>query len=202
MFITFEGNNGVGKTTQILLLRDYLEKNGAKVLISREPGGTEIAEKIRSILRSNDVDKTTELLLLFAARNEHFKRFIQPNLDAGRTILCDRFYDSSLVFQGVMNGIDIEQIMLLKEMVLGDFEPDLTFILDLSYESAARRVTERGESGDKYDFIQKEKFELMRNAYKRLAKIFSDRCVIIKGNAPQNSVHEAIINKYAESIRS
>lgn len=198
MFITFEGNNGVGKTTQILLLRDYIEKNGAKVLISREPGGTEIAEKIRSILRSNDVDKTTELLLLFAARNEHFKRFIQPNLDAGYTILCDRFYDSSLVFQGVMNGIDIEQIMLLKEMVLGDFEPDLTFILDLSYESAARRMTERGESGDKYDFIQKEKFELMRNAYKRLAKIFSDRCVIIKGNAPQNSVHEEIINKYVE----
>lgn len=194
MFITFEGNNGVGKTTQILLLRDYLESIGKKVLISREPGGTEIAEKIRSILRNEDLDNMTETLLMFAARNEHFKRFIQPNLEKGYTIICDRFYDSSLIFQGVMNGVNIEQIMLLKEMTVGNFEPDLTFIIDLSYESAVKRINSREESGDKYDFISKEKFDLMRNAYKKLAQIFAYRCTLIKGNAPQNTVHEAIVS--------
>ena len=177
MFITFEGGNGAGKSTQIALLRDALTEKGYNVVVTREPGGSEIAEKLRTFLRDNpEMDKITELLLLFAARNEHYRTLIQPALlDKKSIVLCDRFYDSSLVFQGILNGISIGSILQLKQMVLGDFEPDLTIILDLDYKSALHRITQRGQMNDKYDALDEERFNLIRNAYRKIADLF-DRC--------------------------
>lgn len=185
MFITFEGNNGVGKSTQIELLKKRLEEYGEKVVVTREPGGNgvELSEKIRSLLMGyGDMHAITELLLLFASRNEHYQKFIRPKLDDGFTVICDRFYDSSIVFQGVLNDINIGDIMKLKHMVLGDFEPDLTIVLDLSYSDAMRRISARNDGGDKYDFIPCEQFELVRSAYLRLSEVFYARCVVIKAS--------------------
>lgn len=182
MFISFEGVNGAGKSTQIEMLRNSLQKKGYNVIVTREPGGTGIAEKIRQFLMDNPgLDKVTELLLIFAARNEHFRNLIQPTLENSQNIvLCDRFYDSSLVFQGALNGIKISTIMKLKDIVLGDFEPDLTIILDVDYRTAVYRMSQREITKDKYDGLDENKFNLIRKTYLKLADLFFDRCIVIK----------------------
>jgi len=199
VFITFEGNNGVGKSTQIELLKKRLEECGEKVVVTREPGGNgvEVAEKIRSFLREyGDMHAMTELLLLFASRNEHYQKFIRPKLDDGFTVICDRFYDSSIVFQGVLNDIRIDDIMKLKHIALGDFEPDLTILLDLSYADAVSRISTRNDDGDKYDLISCNQFETIRAAYLKLSEIFYKRCVVIKANSAPARTAEKVFRAY------
>lgn len=179
MFISFEGVNGAGKSTQIEILRNTLKERGYDVIVTREPGGTELAEKIREFIVQNPkMDKITELLLIFASRNEHFQNLIRPKLSES-IVLCDRFYDSSLVFQGVLNGVSISDIMVLKEMVLGDFEPDLTLVFDLNYKCATYRMSQRMTTNDKYDRLNEDQFNIIRQAYLKLANLFFNRCVII-----------------------
>lgn len=140
MFITFEGLDGSGKTTQVKLLKEYFESVGQEVVTSREPGGTPFAEKIRDmILREEIRDPLIELGLLCVARRDHFINFIKPNLMANKIVICDRYIDSSFVYQGFGKGIMVEDIQLIHEKLVKAATPDLTFILDIEEEQARAR---------------------------------------------------------------
>ena len=195
LFISFEGADGTGKTTQIQLLSKRLASNGHKVHVTREPGGSDLAENIRQILKANpQLDSITELLLIFAARRSHFVETITPLLNEGYIIISDRFYDSSLIYQGILKNLPIEQIMSLKQMVMNDFEPDMTFILDMSAEAAIARVQSRKlASGDAYDEMSVESYEKVRQGFLNLAKIFDNRSYVINAECSANTISSKIL---------
>jgi dTMP kinase len=193
-FITFEGGDGVGKSTQARLLCDYLRKHrGLNVHFTREPGGTENAEKIREILKTSTFDAIAETLLLFAARREHYMKVISPLLLQGYFVICDRFYDSSIVYQGLLKKVDIESVMQLKHMIVGDFEPDLTIILDIDPHVSAKRLMARNLIPDEYDLMAFEKHNLIREGYRKIADVFSFRSVLINANGSEASVLAKIL---------
>jgi len=180
-FISFEGGEGVGKTTQIERLKRHLVSLQHEVLITREPGGTEIGEAIRQVL----LDKTlpgmhqdTELLLMFAARAEHVQTVIYPALADGVWVLSDRFADASHVYQGIGRGVDAERIDQLECWTLGDFQPDLTFLLDMPVAAGMKRVHTRGET-DRFETENLDFFQRIRDGYLSRAKEFSERYRII-----------------------
>ena len=195
LFISFEGADGTGKTTQIKLLSKRLSDGGHKVHVTREPGGSELAENIRQTLKANpQLDSITELLLIFAARRSHFVETITPLLNEGYIIISDRFYDSSLIYQGILKNLPIEQIMSLKQMVMNDFEPDMTFILDMSAEAAIARVQSRKlASGDAYDEMSVESYEKVRQGFLNLAKIFDNRSYVINAEGSANTISSKIL---------
>ena len=180
-FISFEGGEGVGKTTQIERLKRHLVSLQHEVLITREPGGTEIGEAIRQVL----LDKTlpgmhqdTELLLMFAARAEHVQTVIYPALADGVWVLSDRFADASHVYQGIGRGVDAERIDQLECWTLGDFQPDLTFLLDMPVAAGMKRVHTRGET-DRIETENLDFFQRIRDGYLSRAKEFPERYRII-----------------------
>lgn len=189
IFITFEGGEGCGKSTQVHLLAEKLKTEGKLVHLTREPGGSEIAEKIRGLLKSSSkTDSITELLLMFAARREHFVKKIFPLLQQGYMVISDRFYDSSIVYQGILKKVSIEQIMYLKNMTIGDFEPDLTIILDISSDEAKKRVTARKLPFDTYDCMSEQEYDLIRKGFKKIADIFSFRTILINATGNESIV--------------
>lgn len=191
-FVTFEGGDGVGKSTQVRLLAKKLTDLGLKVKITREPGGDEVGEKIRAVLKSSPgLDPLCEVLLLFAARRENFIRRVLPPLEEGRWVVCDRFYDSSLVYQGILKGISGEDIMLLKRLVMGDFEPDLTIVLDMAAETSAKRLSERNSS-DEYDGMNIERHQQIRKGFQKIAEIFSFRAALVKADGSEAAVASRI----------
>lgn len=190
-FITFEGGEGVGKTAQIELLLEKLKTLKLKVKLTREPGGTSFGELIRNLLKSHpdfkNIDPLAEAFLMFAIRKDHYEKIIKPFLDEGYIVICDRFYDSTIVYQGMLKNIPYESIMTLKNLTLGDFEPDLTFILDLDPKIASLRLENRELNLlDAYDSMDIEKHNIIRTGFKKIAKIFSYRTKIINANkSPQ-----------------
>jgi len=143
MFISFEGIEGSGKTTQINHIVKFFQDNGHDCVITREPGGTRIGEKIRAILLdpvSKDMDPLTELLLYTADRAQHIREFVYPFLSAGKTVLCDRFYDATLVYQGFARGLDIGLIDKLHKLLFEDLKPDITILLDLPPEKGLSKL--------------------------------------------------------------
>ena len=147
MFITFEGIDGCGKTTQARMLADRLEKAGNKVLMTREPGGTEFAEKIKSIVKdpSIKIDGLTEYLLFASARADHIEKVIKPALKENIIVICDRFIDSSYAYQGYGKNVDLEFIINTNKFIIGDLYPDLTFYIDISPKEAMKRIEFRNE---------------------------------------------------------
>lgn len=195
-FITFEGGEGVGKTTQIHLLYEFLNEKKTKVKITREPGGDEVGEKIRAVIKSATVtkmDPLCETLLLFAARRDHYTKIIQPLLKQGYTVICDRFYDSTLVYQGLLKDVSIEDIMKLKQMTIGDTEPDLTIILDVDSKVSTKRLSMRNLIQDEYDTMKKEQHDIVQKGFQNIAKIFSFRSVIINASGNKQTVFSKII---------
>lgn len=189
IFITFEGGEGVGKSTQVQMLAERLKQDQKLVQVTREPGGSEIAEKIRGILKGSlDIDPIAELLLMFSSRREHFVRKIVPLMQQGYTIICDRFYDSSLVYQGIVKKIPIEQIMYLKNMTIGDFDPDLTIILDVPPGEAKNRVATRKLPFDNYDCMSERGYELIRSGFRKISEIFAPRTVLINAGGNKSTV--------------
>src|SRR5579871_5195976 len=147
LFITFEGTEGLGKSTQIRLLADHLQKRGASVTLTREPGGTPLGDDIRGLLlshRHDAISSMTELLLLFAARSQHLEQVVFPALQAGHYVLCDRFTDATYAYQGAGRGIDIDVIRQLEQLVQSDFRPDYTIILDTDPQLGLERAKQRG----------------------------------------------------------
>lgn len=188
-FISFEGGEGTGKSTQVRLLANKLAEQGNLVHITREPGGTELSEKIRDILKTtSNIDSITEMLMMFAARREHFIKSICPLLDQGYIVLCDRFYDSSLVYQGILKNVSIEKIMQLKEMTLGNFEPDFTIILDIPSSVAKKRIQGRQLYWDDYDMMSESEYNIIRNGFRKIAEVFPFRCKLIDASGDERKV--------------
>ncbi len=180
-FITIDGVEGAGKSTQIDFICGYLEAKNINVILTREPGGTEVGEKIRELLLSNATGKMhdeTELMLMFAARNEHIQNKIMPALSRGDWVLSDRFTDASYAYQGGGRGLDIARIAQLEAWVLQDFVPDMTLLLDVSVEIGMQRVVSRGEK----DRIEQESlnfFNRVRDAYIARSKQYPERIKLI-----------------------
>jgi dTMP kinase len=179
-FISLEGVDGSGKSTLIASLENYFQED-ENVVFTREPGGTELGEKVRGLLKTKSADflQETELLLFNAARYEHVEKFIKPNLRAGKKVICDRFYDSTIAYQSVALGIEKAFVEQLHQLLFSDFMPDLTLILDLDLDSAKARVNNREDSVDRYDAFSDADFNKVREAYQEIAKNNPKRCKLI-----------------------
>lgn len=181
MFITLEGGEGVGKSTNLAYIEKFLKDQGKDVVVTREPGGTQLGEKLRQILLdpgNEGMDERAELLLMFAARAHHIAKVIQPALDAGKTVLCDRFTDATYAYQGGGRGLSMDDIALLENWVQGELRPDLTILLDLDIKVGLSRASARSE----LDRFEKEKinfFEKVRSSYLQMAKDQPERYRVI-----------------------
>ena len=180
-FITIDGVEGAGKSTQITFICDYLKAKGVNVILTREPGGTDVGEKIRTLLLSNSTGKMhadTELMLMFAARNEHIQNKIMPALKQGDWVLSDRFTDASYAYQGGGRGLDVERITQLEQWVLQDFIPDMTLLLDVPVEIGMSRVESRGKK-DRIELEATDFFNRVRQAYIDRSEQFPERIKLI-----------------------
>ena len=193
MFVTLEGGEGAGKSTQARRLADALRAAGRTVLLTREPGGAPGAELVRDTLLHGAVAFTpeAETFLHFAARAEHLARAIVPALAAGQVVVCDRFADSTLAYQGYGHGVKLERIAALTAM-LGR-APDLTLILDVSAAVAERRLAGRGQPADRYEALDAAFHDRVRAGFRAIATAAPDRCVQIDADADPDTVHAAIL---------
>ena len=196
-FITFEGGEGSGKSTQILLLADYLRKQGIDCLTTREPGGTPNAEMIRKILvtgESKRWDAESEALLHFAARRAHLKNTVWPTLQRGSWVISDRFADSTMAYQGVAMGLGQGSIESLYQFAVGDFIPDLTFILDVPVTLGLARARQRDDRENRYENMDTQFHERVRTAFLEIAKREPLRCVVVDAQNTMNDTSRAIIH--------
>lgn len=181
-FITFEGTEGTGKTTQIRLLQEYLHSRGHDVLVTREPGGTPVGERVRAVLLEQTaapLDARAELLLMFAARAQHLAEVIYPALREGTWVLCDRFTDASYAYQGGGRGISDSDIRAIESAVHPGFRPDLTIVLTCALETALQRVSNRGRK-DRFEREPQDFFERVHAAYLKLAGRDPERFAVIE----------------------
>lgn len=182
IFITFEGIDGCGKSTQCELLKDYLNEAGKEFIFVREPGGTVIGERIREILldkKNSQMTARTELLLFEAARAQITDEVIRPALEEGKTVICDRFFDSSSAYQGMARGMGMEFVSGLNMAATGGLAPDITFFFDISAEEALERRGKRGEASDRIELAGLKFQEDVRRGYLELAKSSGGRIVTI-----------------------
>lgn len=200
IFITLEGGEGTGKSTQIRLLQQALVAAGVNCLTTREPGGTDQAERIRNLLLQRDsgaFDPMTEALLLFAARREHLVNKIWPAMGKGQWVISDRFADSSRAFQGYGMGLDMQVIETLYQLVAGDFQPDLTLIFDIDPEVGVGRSMLRsqkaGTTEDRYERMGLPFHHRLRNGFLEIAKKFPKRCVVVDASRDIQSVHQQLL---------
>jgi dTMP kinase len=194
-FITLEGGEGAGKSTQAKTLAAALDARGQPSLVTREPGGSPGAEDIRKLLVTGEPgrwDAMTETLLVFAARADHVARTIRPALEAGRTVVCDRFTDSTYAYQGAGRGTPRETIRRIESVVLEDFRPDLTLILDLPVAVGLARATARGAAESRFEQFDVAFHERLRQAFLDIAKRSPERCVVIDASSNEGEVAAAI----------
>jgi len=200
LFITFEGIDGCGKTTQIKLLKEYLESQGYKVLVTREPGAKGLGEKLREILLNYDdpVSSKCESFLFLADRAQHIDTIIKPAIDNGTIVLCDRHTDSTVAYQGYGRGIDIEQTKYLNNIATSGIKPDLTFIFDITVEKSLERV---GKTKDRMESAGIEFFERVRNGYIKIAKEEPSRVKLIDGISSIQTIHNLLKENLAKKVK-
>jgi dTMP kinase len=199
-FITLEGGEGAGKSTQTRLLADALVQLGLRVLRTREPGGAPGAEALRSLLLGGSVDWSpqAETLLHFAARAEHVEKTIRPALDAGMWVVCDRFFDSTMAYQGYGQGADRDTIVALTALLR--LTPDVTIILDVSEPVATARQIKRGGHADRYERLDALFHARANQGFRDIAKAAPERCVLIAGDAMESAVHAAIMQALRQRL--
>ncbi len=203
-FITFEGGEGVGKSTQVARLADWLRARGREVLVSREPGGTPRAEQLRRMLLEHGEEPmpgSCELLLVFAARATHLENLVRPALARGTWVICDRFTDATYAYQGGGRGVPDSRIDSLVELVHGGFEPDLTVLLDAPVEMGMARAHQRnGRDGpDRFETERHEFFERVRSAYLDRARRCASRVRVVEAGGSVESV-EAAVRRLVEPL--
>ncbi|HAD86367.1 MAG TPA: dTMP kinase [Rhodospirillaceae bacterium] len=194
-FITFEGGEGGGKSTQLALLAKVLEDAGIEVVTTREPGGTSGAEEIRNLLVRGTTDRwapLAEVLLHFAARIDHVEKVIQPALESGAWVLCDRFTDSTMAYQGGGHGLGFDRIRELHHQILGNFRPDLTLILDLPVEEGLARAFGRAGAEDRYERMDLGFHERIRATFLAIGEEEPNRCAIIDATGGVDDVQRDI----------
>jgi len=193
-FITVEGTEGVGKSTNMAFVKQWLENKGVETIHTREPGGTPFAEEVRELLlskREESVNSKTELLLMFAARCQHVYQKIQPALEQGTWVLCDRFTDASYAYQGAGRGLGFDKLKELEEWSLEGFKPDLTLMLDLPVLTGLERAQKRGPT-DRFEEEKVEFFNSVRNGYLNIAQNEPDRMKIIDAQGSIEQVQQQI----------
>ena len=202
LFITIEGGEGVGKSTNIAYIEAFLRDHGVELEVTREPGGTAMAEAIRAVLlepREEAVHPVTELLLMFAARSQHLHSLIEPALEAGKWVLCDRFTDATYAYQSGGRGVPAELVRQLEQMVQGDLRPDYTLLLDAPVETGMQRARGRGEL-DRFEQEQVDFFERVRRTYLKLAEQSSGRFHVIDASQPLEAVQEHLLRVCRELL--
>ncbi len=191
-FITFEGIDGAGKSTQHAWLVAHLRTQGHDVVATREPGGTPLGEKLRALLLAEPMHLETETLLMFAARREHFAEVIEPALARGAWVVCDRFVDASFAYQGGGRGMAWEKIAGLGEWTLGNFQPDRTFIFDVPVAVAQERLAKAGGTRDRFEQEQTAFFERVRAAYLRIATENPRRVTLIDATQSLANINQIL----------
>ncbi len=202
LFITLEGIEGVGKSTQLARVAEVLRAHGREVVPTREPGGTEIGEQLRGVLldnRHHGMHADTELLMMFAARAEHIASLIRPALARGSDVVCDRFTDATYAYQGGGRGLDRGRIAVLETFVQGTLRPDLTLLLDMAVEPALARSSKRG-AADRFENETVAFFERVRGVYLDRAKADPARFRIIDAAGPLEMVAGAIESAIADVL--
>jgi dTMP kinase len=194
LFITLEGGEGVGKSTNLQFIQQWLSQHQIPVTVTREPGGTAVAEKIRSVLlerQDEAISEQAELLLMFAARAQHLQNLIKPALQQGQWVLCDRFTDATYAYQGGGRHMDMQTIAWLEQMVQGDLRPDLTLLLDAPIELGMQRAQKRGAL-DRFEVEQIDFFKRVQQTYLQRAAEHPHRYQIIDASLPLEQVQAQI----------
>jgi dTMP kinase len=201
-FISLEGCEGCGKSTQAAVLRDWIQAKGGEVVMTREPGGTPTGEMIRDLLQHHvsgeAIAPTTEVLLFAASRAQHVAHVIQPALEAGKWVVCDRFLDSSLAYQAGGRGIDLEEVFSVNAFALQGCLPSLTLWFDVPVETALARVADRGEQPDRFESENIAFHTRVSEAYAKLHQRFPDRVVRIDAGGDVESVSNAMVQAVQE----
>ncbi len=206
-FITFEGGEGGGKSTQVKTLADALKSAGVGVVTTREPGGAPAAEDIRELLVSGAVERWSpmaEVLLNYAAREMHVRQTVRPALERGDWVICDRFSDSTMAYQGYGGGVEPARIQAIHEAVLGDFKPDLTLILDLPTEEglarAGKRLVEAKSAEDRFERMERDFHDRLRNGFLEIAKSDPLRCKVIDASGDIAAVSDKVRLMVSETL--
>ena len=197
LFITFEGGDGSGKSTQVNLLKDYLDNLNFETIKTREPGGTPSAEILRDLLTTGEVEKWTpmsEALLMWASRYEHLIQVIEPALNSGKNVICDRFYDSTYAYQGVAHNLGIDKMEKLKKIIIGDIEPDVTFVLDIDPKMGLKRSLDRSNQENRFESYNIDFHNKIRSAFLEIAKKNKNRCVVVDASLNEQEINNLIIN--------
>lgn len=204
LFITLEGGDGSGKTTVLGRVAAYLQNHSMPYVITREPGGIEIAEKIRSIILDpahTAMDARTEALLYAAARSQHLAEVVEPALKEGLTVLCDRFVDSSLVYQGYARGLGIEEVRSINNFATGGRTPDLTFYLDVEPEVGLSRIAaNQNREVNRLDLESLDFHQKVREGYQLVVQSDPERIVVLDANRPIHIIEQDIVRTLKERI--
>ena len=196
LFITFEGGDGSGKSTQVNLLKDYLDNLNFETIKTREPGGTPSAEILRDLLTTGEVEKWTpmsEALLMWASRYEHLIQVIEPALNSGKNVICDRFYDSTYAYQGVAHNLGIDKMEKLKKIIIGNIEPDVTFVLDIDPKVGLKRSLDRSNQENRFESYNIDFHNKIRSAFLEIAKKNKNRCVVVDASLNEQEINNLII---------
>jgi len=196
-FITLEGVDGAGKSTHAEFIADALRTRGRHVIATREPGGTDLAERLREAILSQDMAPGVETLLLFAARADHVAKVIRPALEAGNWVVCDRFSDATAAYQGAGKGVDAGLIERLRQLAHPGLEPDRTFVFDCPYEVAKTRLTGANRPLDRFEREDRAFFERVRGAYLERARAEPDRMRVIDASTDMATIRKAIADELA-----
>ena len=196
-FVTFEGGEGAGKSTLVNNLRNYLKQNKIDFVVTREPGGLPICEKIRDLVLTSPVDTKSQLLLFSTSRSILVNNLIKPSLEDGKIVLCDRFYDSSRVYQGYCGGISDEDVMKITQFATQGLEPEITFYLDIDPIVAFKRKQTIDEN-DVFETKNIEFHQKVRQGFLELAKKEKDRIVVLDATQPSNKLLDIVIKKLKE----
>ena len=196
LFITFEGGEGAGKSTQIRLLAEKLRHDGLQIVLTREPGGSTGAEATRHVLLSGAAEQfgpEMEAILFAAARNDHVEQVIRPAVQAGSIVLCDRFMDSSRVYQGVTGQLNANFMKNLERVAIGGMVPDITIVLDIDPAIGLKRAASRGVAADRYEKEDISLHQSRRDAFLAIAKAEPERCLVVDAVAPEDEIASKIL---------
>jgi dTMP kinase len=197
-FVTLEGVDGAGKSTHVAWIAERLRAPGRKVLVTREPGGTPLAERLRALVLAEPMDPIAETMLLFAARADHVQRVIGPALAAGDWVLCDRFTDATFAYQGGGKGVAVELIAHLAQVSHDGLLPDRTLVFDCPYEVSRERLSRAARSPDRFEREDREFFERVRQAYLALARVDPERMRVIDATGSLDTIKKMVEEEISE----